>query len=44
MLETLSKLPPAQLLFLTGAIAAFSTFGASLSIVHLWNNLPDRKR
>ncbi|MFY8140274.1 MAG: hypothetical protein ACOVMO_06105 [Caulobacter sp.] len=43
MLQTLTALPPIHLAYLTTAAAAFSLFGATLCIVHIWTNLPHRR-
>jgi hypothetical protein len=43
MLQPLTALPPTQLAYLATAAAAFSLFGATLFIVHVWTNLPTRR-
>ncbi|MDP2261462.1 MAG: hypothetical protein Q8J89_17270 [Caulobacter sp.] len=42
MLQTLTALPPTHIAYLATAAAAFTLFGATLCIVHVWTNLPTR--
>ncbi|HRD45476.1 MAG TPA: hypothetical protein PLF78_03225 [Caulobacter sp.] len=43
MLQTLSQLPPVHFAYLIAVVSAFSLFGVSLGVVHIWSNLPDRR-
>ncbi len=43
MLQTLTALPPPHIAYLATAAAAFSLFGATLCMVHIWTNLPTRR-
>jgi hypothetical protein len=43
MLQTIAALPTTHIAYLATAVAAFSLFGVTLCIVHIWTNLPNRR-
>lgn len=44
LFETLAQLPPAHLAYIGLVISAFTAFGATLASVHIWSNLPGKRR